>query len=99
MKPICLTHSDEVSGMSILGPGRIALWSEGRSSTIDLFEAPVMEGFEEDGFIDMGKLTHKSVPANDEALNAEMDKVFYADNARQMTEIEELLYDVLRNRS
>lgn len=92
---ICLTHSDEVSGMTILGPGRIALWTEGRSSSIDLYQAPLMDGM--DDCIDWGQLQHKSIPATDEILNAEMDELFYLDNARQMTSTEELLYDVLRN--
>jgi hypothetical protein len=94
---ICLQHSDEVSGMTILGPSRIALWSEGRSSSIDLFQAPLFDM--EDECADWGQLEHKSVPASDETLNAEMDEVFYMDNARTMTEIEEMLYNVLRNRS
>jgi hypothetical protein len=93
---ICLSHSDEVSGMTFLGPGRVALWSEGRSSSVDLFQAPLMDA-DDESMIDWGQVQHTEVPCDDESLNAELDEVYYLDNARGMTPTEEILYDVLRN--
>ena len=94
---VTLNHSDEVSGITILGPGRLALWSEGRSSTVDLFEIPMME-ISDESYPDFGAMEYRPVPAssNDPVID-EMNEVLETCDCRMMTETEEMLYNILRN--
>lgn len=85
MKPIeVLSHSDSVSGTTIMEDGRRAHWTEGRSSQV-----VIAEGFG-GGVIDRQDAAHM-----DEELAAALDNPPAA--GRMMTEAEERDWQIARD--
>ena len=84
-KAITAFHPDDVSGMTFFGSRRIALWTEGRSSWVDLFEMD--ESF---------KPKKRSFQVSSSGY-LELQAAIEEGESRPMTETEELLYDILRN--
>ena len=73
-------HPDSVSGMALMDEGSLCLWSEGRSSSIDVFE----DGIGSDLAVDADD------PINN-AIDGDDDTVY-----RDMTPFEVAIYDALR---
>ena len=84
-----VTHPDTVSGMTVLDDGRIALWSEGRSSHVDV----LVPGTEENGW----NPQILDVPVyKPHEINDLLDHGITEGEQRSMTDVEEKLYDALR---
>jgi len=84
--PQTLCHSDSVSGLTILDDGHVVLWSEGRSSSMDVIVP-------QDGQMTV-RLIDMPV-CSDHPIRHEVSAIWDHDQ-RAMTPTEERLYDTLR---